>query len=504
MMPRSEAQGEPTIEVPRGERVAQALLLGVLFAIPTLLCVYASIVSDPDIWWHLRAGDWMMQHHAIPRVDPFSTFGAGKPWVSYSWLYELIVVQLFTRLGMGGIVVYTSSMVLAITIALHHLIKRQLADFNLAVLLTFVGSLSFERLYSPRPWHFTILFFVLVVDIVMHARRSGRRRELLWLPVLFAIWANVHIQFIDGLLVLGLVLAEAVAARWWAAARTKLDAGWMAAAMLASLLATLINPYGWHLYKTAYELSSQPGVMDHIAELQSIPFRFLSDYCVLFLALGAAAVLAWRREIKVFEAVFLIFAAYLSFRSRRDLWIVVTAAAAIVAAGLDHSEPGEVNVRRDWFTSPIAALATALIIGVGMLSMHVDNRSLGTKLEQDMPVRAVAFVKDQGYEGPIYNDYGWGGYLMWGLRRPVSIDGRAGVQGTERIDRYGATWNAEPTWQEDPELKQAGVVIGPVKAPLTQILRMDPRFRLAFEDKVAAVFVPSAIPAGTNTVASLR
>ena len=119
-----------------------------------------------------------------------------------------------------------------------------------------------------------------------------------------------------------------------------------------------------------------------------------------------------------------------------------------------------------------------------------------------MPVRAVAFIKGHGYEGPIFNDYGWGGYLMWGLRRPVSIDGRAGVQGTERIDRYGATWSAEPTWQADPDLKQAGVVIGPVKAPLTQVLRMDPHFRLAFEDKVAAVFVPRA--ATEITVASLR
>jgi hypothetical protein len=490
-------------EIPRGEKIAQALLLAVLFAVPTLLCLYAAIVSDPDIWWHLRSGDWMLQHHAVPRVDSFSTFGAGKPWVDYSWLYELLVEKLYARLGLVGLVAYTSGMVLAITVALHHLIKRLQGDFNLAVVLTFAASLALERLYSPRPWHFTILFFVLVVDIVMHARRTGEARELLWLPVIFGLWANLHIQFVDGLVVVGLALAEAFAGRWWSAARTRLKLGWAVAATVASVAATLVNPYGWHVYRTAYELATQPGVMDHIAELQSIPFRFLSDYCVLFLALGAAAVLAWRREVKVFETAFLVLAAYLSFRSRRDVWIVVTAASAIVAAGVGTATVVErERWSKRWFAVPITAAATGLIVFCGFRMMAVGNAQLSAKLAEDMPVRAVEFVRDRGLQGALFNDYSWGGYLMWGLREPVSIDGRAGVQGTDRMDRFGATWSAEPTWRNDADLEQAGVVIGPVKAPLVQVLRMDPRFELAFEDKVAAVFV--ARRGGGSAVASLR
>ena len=472
-------------ETPRGEQIAQALLRGVLFAIPTLLCLYAAIVSDPDVWWHLRAGDWMLAHHAVPRTDPFSLGGAGHPWVSYSWLYELLVTGLFGRMGLIGLVTYTSAMILATTVALYHLIKRLQGDFNVAILLTFAASLSFERLYSPRPWHFTILFFILAADILMHVRKTGEPRELLWLPLIFAVWANVHIQFIDGLIVLGLAFAEAVAGFWWDAARTRLRARWIIATMAASLAATLVNPYGWRIYKTAFELATQPGVMDKIAELQSIPFRFLSDDCVLLLTLGAAAALAWRRKVKVFETAFLLLGAYLSFRSRRDVWIVVTAAAAVIASTIGTPTVSE---RRRWFLTPVTAVATAIIVGAGFLCMHVDNAVLAKRLADDLPVRAVAFIKEHKLTGPIYNDYGWGGYLMWGLREPVSIDGRAGVQGTERMDRIGATWAAEPTWSSDPDLQKAGVVIGPVKAPLMQVLRLDPRYKLAFEDKVAAVF----------------
>jgi len=57
------------------------------------------------------------------------------------------------------------------------------------------------------------------------------------------------------------------------------------------------------------------------------------------------------------------------------------------------------------------------------------------------------------------------------------------------IDRSVATWNGEPDWASDTNLEKAGLVIGPAKSPLTQLLRMDPRFQLAYEDKLAAVFV---------------
>ncbi len=496
-----DEHGSGGAALPESEKIAQALLLVVLFAVPTLHCAYAASVNDPDVWWHLRSGEWMMLHRAVPRSDPFSIFGAGKAWVSYSWLYELVVAGLFGKMGLAGIVAYTCGMVFAFTVALHHLIRRVQGDFNIGVLLTLVASLGMECLYTPRPWHFTILLFIVVLDVLVHARRTGKAAELMWLPVVFALWANVHIQFVDGLIVVGLAAGEAVLGRWWGAARTRLQARWIVAALVGSVAATLVNPYGWRIYKTAYELASQPGVMDHISELQSIPFRFLGDYCVLLLALGAAAVLARSREVKVFETVLLVFAAFVSFRSRRDVWVMATVGSAIVAAGVGKVVEGERRRMAVW-AGPAIVLATGLIVGVGFRLMHVNNVRLSADLAEAMPVRAVEFLKGKGYAGPLYNDYGWGGYLMWGLRQPVSIDGRAGVQGSERIGRYGATWGAEPEWQSDPELKQAGVVIGPVKAPLVQVLRMDSRFQVAFEDKVAVVFVPRKEEVGA--VAALR
>jgi len=467
------------------------MLLALLFAVPALMCVRGASVIDPDVWWHLRAGEWLLQHHAVPTVDAFSGPLAGKPWLDYSWLFELVVVKLFERLGLVGVLAYSTAMILAITVALYHLVRRLQADFSLAVLLTFVAGYGMAHLYTPRPWLFTILFFVLELDILMGARRTGRARELLWLPVIFALWANLHIQFVDGLFVMGIALMESLLALRGGGGQTRIRPVWMAGALLASALATLLNPYGWRIYSVAIDLATQGGALNKVSELQAIPFRDLSHFLILALAMGSAAALAWQRRFLPFESGLLAFAAVLSFRSQRDVWLIATVAAAILASTITGREKAAVRMPR--LATALAVMVAALAVVAGFRAMHVNNDRLEAQVAASLPARAVEVIREKGYaaspNGPLYNDFNWGGYLVWALRVPVSIDGRQNLYGDQRIDRSVATWSAEPDWASDAQLMSAGVVIGPVKAPLTQVLRTDPRFQLVFEDKIAAVFV---------------
>jgi hypothetical protein len=481
--PENRAPGKSEM----GERIAQSLILGLLFAVPSLMCVRAACVADPDVWWHLRTAQWIIQHHAVPQVDSFSRVSAGKPWAAYSWLFELIVLQLFQRLGLAGLVAYSSAMVLAITVALHHLIKRLQPDYSLAILMTFATSFVLMRLYTPRPWLFTILFFVLLVDIVMHARITGRARELGWLPLIFAVWANVHVQFVAGLAVLGLALAESVLARWLPAVQTRIPAKWLGAALAASVLGTLANPYGWHIYQVVYGVATQPGGLNKISELQALPFRSLTDFGVLLFAMGAAAVLARKPRLPLFEAGLLGFAVMVSFRSQRDLWAMAVVGITILAAGIRSNRKNRSRVPR--FAGPLLAVGAAIAVALGFRVLQANNPRLQTGLAVTMPVAAVDAIKAANYSGPLFNDFNWGGYLIWSLRMPVSIDGRGSMHGDAVIDRSVATWNAAPDWASDPEFTSAKLVIGPVTAPLTQMLRMDAGYRLVYEDKLAAVFV---------------
>jgi hypothetical protein len=465
---------------------AQALVLVALYSFPAFLCLHIGDARDPDVWWHLRTGEWMLQYGAVPHTDPFSMFGAGKPWVAYSWLFELLIFQLFRWLGLVGLVVYTTGMVVSIAVVLHRLIRRLLADFTLAVLVTAVATFSIYRLYTPRPWLFSILFFALELDVLMQARKTGKIRELVWLPVIFALWANVHIQFIDGLVLPAIALAESLLAHKRADGQTLMRPGRMGAIAVACVLATLVNPYGWRIYGVAYDLAGQLGALNQVTEFQAMSFRGLDNWCVLLLALGAVGVLARARRVALFEVGLLAFAVLVSFRSQRDVWMVVISASAILASGLTGNSENRLRLKAIY--APLVTVATGLVVLLGFRMLHVDNARLQARLAEDMPVRAVEVVKAKGWSGPLYNDFNWGGYLIWALRQPVSIDGRTNTYGDERLNRSYATWNAQPGWDSDPDLQKANLVIGPVNAPLTQLLRMDPRFEVAYEDKLAVVF----------------
>lgn len=469
------------------DQIARSVVVTILCAVPALMCLHAGVMSDPDVWWHLRTGEWIVEHHAVPRADPFSNFGMGKWWPAYSWLFELVIFKLFRLWGLVGIVIYTSAMVAAITAALYRLAQRLQPDFTMAALLTIAGVISLSGILTPRPWMFTILFFVLELDILMQARKSGKIRELLWLPVLFALWANIHIQFIDGLVPLGIAAVEPAAERWWPWPQARLRSPALWGVFGACILGTMVNPFGWRIYHIAFDLVAQSGGVNIITELLSLRFRDSADFVLLFMALAAAAALAWSRRPPFFEATLLALAAYLSFHSLRDRWFLAIAAAAILASTL----PADEEQRHDLpaFALPAILLAVAALLAGGVAVFGVNQARLNASLAEELPVGAVEAIKQKGLSGRLFNDYDWGGYLIWSLRQPVSIDGRAALHGDARISRNVDTWNGKPDWASDPDLAAAGLVIGPVQLPLTQLLRLDPAFSLVYEDKLAAVFV---------------
>src|SRR4030095_897344 len=94
-----------------------------------------SSVADADLWWHLRTGDWIVQHHWVPYTDAFSSYGMGRPWAAYSWLFEVLVSVLYAHLGLLGLLVFVCTVTLLITWLLHKFIREAQPDVAKAILL---------------------------------------------------------------------------------------------------------------------------------------------------------------------------------------------------------------------------------------------------------------------------------------------------------------------------------------------------------------------------------
>jgi hypothetical protein len=120
-----------------------------------------------------------------------------------------------------------------------------------------------------------------------------------------------------------------------------------------------------------------------------------------------------------------------------------------------------------------------------------SNAALRQLIDKRFPEQASSFIESHRIEGPLYNSYNWGGYLIWRLPLlPVSIDGRANLY-EERLAEAVNTAGGAGTWSQDAALKHAATILLERDGPLASILRVDPAYRLIYEDSVASVFQPA-------------
>ena len=478
------------------EAARRLLILVALYTIPAIVVMRP--VDDPDLWWHLRTGQWIVAHGTVPVTDPFSSFGHDKPWIAYSWLFEVITYGLYQRLGLPGILLFRVALVFAVAVAIHRFVARREPRFIVATGLVGLALLPIGYLMSERPWLFTVLFFTMTMDTVLDLR-AGRSRRAIWLlPLVYAFWANLHIQFIHGLFLLALACAAPVVDRLFGlrepgehANRAGSRAWWQLVILtIACLLATLCNPYGLKLFSVVVEYATQSGAYDLVEEHLAMDFRAWWNWALLALALAAACALGRRRRVSSFEVLLLIAAAYFSFHSRRDLWFMVISALAILTTG---ERSLTLLPERFPLTPPrVLALGVGVILVLVLIGWqrNLTLTRLNQAVEDKYPVQAADFVAKHGYVGPLYNSYDWGGYLIWRLPSlPVAMDGRTNLHGVERIKCSYATWSGQPGWERDPALEAARLVIGGVKSPLALLLRREPRFELVYEDPLATVFI---------------
>jgi hypothetical protein len=70
------------------------------------------VPSIPTFWWHVRTGDWITAHHAVPWRDVFGRYTLGHHWLAYAWFFELIVSTVYRVSGLSGIMALTSVLML--------------------------------------------------------------------------------------------------------------------------------------------------------------------------------------------------------------------------------------------------------------------------------------------------------------------------------------------------------------------------------------------------------
>jgi hypothetical protein len=454
---------------------------------------------DPDIWWHIRVGDWIANHRAIPHVAIFSQY-SDRPWVPYSWCFELLVSGVHALLGLPGIPKLLVCIQILVSLAFLLGLRRIAGSFWRSWPIAVLAILASE--VNPlRPMTVTVLFFILELLLIFETERSGNDQILYWLGPLFVMWANCHIQFVYGIAVIGLYVASRMLRLVTEKVETGAPFSFNAHCKLAGIfgvafLGSCIGPNGWSLYNVAIGLATQTFVFQIIQEMQAMNFRSPLHFIELLLVMAACFAIGRSKSRDLFRPALLAMAAMVSFRSLRDMWFAAAAAAFVIAEAV-RVRPQEIidskprkNSSRMEVSEYALATALAIVIALGYGARHgMNTPDMIQEIGKVYPVEATEFVRDSHLKGPMYNSMNWGGFLIFNLRQlPVSIDPRTNIYGDQLLARSVGTTDGIK-WQSDPVLARSNLVVLERYVPLANELLRDSDYRLVYQDPIALVFV---------------
>jgi hypothetical protein len=442
--------------------------------------VWVIPMGTVDLAYHVRLGDAMLSGAGIPRADTFSFTAAGRPWVDQQWAAQIALAALH-RAGGWATVAGAWAVLTAAAMAFLILACRELgAPPRAAVVLSLGGFAVAAENLAMRPQVFAVVLFSAVQWLV--ARRRRRPRGLFLVPVLGVVWANVHGSFALAPLLLGLAWLEDRRDQDTGARRTLLIG-------MASVLATLANPFGFGAWRYVVEISSNPTIRDLITEWAPPTPRTYSGAAFLVSILLVTAYLA-RRKAPVPWLTLLrlgVFVAIAAPAVRGTVWWGFAAPAAI--APLVGAPRRKRGAGRPAANRAMAAAVTAAAIA-GLPWWWGRG---GASLLDRAPVAIADDARSRlppGSHVLVAQDWAsWFEYADPSMK--VFVDSRIEVYPQAVWDDYFSARDARTGWQATLERRgvQAAVLNPGQAGPLIDAMLADPGWRLVAQDDGGYLFV---------------
>lgn len=401
-------------------------------------------VINPDLFWHLSAGRYMFAAHAVPRTDFLSWTMAGRPWLDFEWLPQLLYYGLFLKGGMTALYLFKAGLLLLSLLPVYMVIRMHKAEASAYFLLPALSAALVTN-SDLRPENFSVLFFGVVVWRLEAARLASSfrpgARELGLAAIFFALWANLHAGFLYGSAVIGFYAAGNFfegALPFIYGRRKEVPAGKWAQylkLLAVSLAASFVNPYGARLYEVMADHQRHLNTLqEYIVEWK--PFDLTNIYqwpfiVLLLLAFGRILRRFLKDRAIVYEhLIALLFFAYSSSNHARHSPFFSVAAVACLAAlpavpagGGAYLPAAARPILRNGLKIAVIAVS-ALYFRLFIWSQFSGPAWFGSCSEG----LAAFLTENSGRLAKLkmFNYWGWGGYLGFALppEYKVFVDGR--------------------------------------------------------------------------------
>lgn len=476
------------------ERTASLILFALLFAMA------ARIPTDTDTWWHLRSGAHTLEIGMI-HADPFSHTASGRQWINHSWGAQIIFTLAWRVAGNAGLTLLTAALA---TGGMALLFRISAGNVYLRAFALVLGAAAAAVFWSPRPQMFSFFFSALVLYILYRFKREKADR-LRWLPLIMALWGNLHAGYSIGFILMGGVVAGEALGNLLAPRRED-GVSWsgirkLLLIALVSAAALVVNPYGLQILSVPFETVSIGALQNYIQEWLSPDFHrretwpFIGLVIALLGAVGASHKrLDWTDFILISGTLFM---ALLAGRNIALFAVIATPALTVYLNSALEARGWVLRPAR--FASSLqarlnAALIVLVLVGAAAkIWLAVDPRAVAEAQAGIFPVAAVEAIHQSQLPGPMFNSYNWGGYLMFAAPDyPVFVDGRTDLYGDELLSEYLTAATGADGWRETLDRYSVRLVLVEAGSGLARALASEAGWSLAYEDALAVIYTREA------------
>jgi hypothetical protein len=467
---------------------------------------WMSLLADGDTGWHIRAGQYILEHHRVPTVDLFSFSRPGAPWFAWEWLTDVMYALEFQIGGLKAIVLLAGLTIgLFATVVLRYTLWRGANPLVAAcTTMLVVGASSIH--FLARPHLYTLLFLPLCLWLVEADRRKNTRWVWTLIPIT-ALWTNLHGGFVIflacvALLVLACGLEAALApatrrSRWPQIRR-------YGALLVGCSLASLANPYGIQLQIHIWQYLRSDWIRNIVQEFQAPTFRSegqLQFEALLLAGLVVSGLLLRRRRFA--EALWILFLAHASLMSVRHAPLYATLAAPFIAceisawwkagvAGWKKSAALRILYQLGADLAPgfrrTSLWPAALILSLAALEAPLQwpHDFPSVMFPTGMIQRHAALIAS----GRLLAPDQWGDYIIYSFypRQKVYVDGRSDFYGEKVGQDYLHLLQGAYDWRAIVDRNGFSVALLPVDWPLASLLKLDRSWRVVQDDGRVILF----------------
>ncbi|MCG2721395.1 MAG: hypothetical protein L6290_05185 [Thermodesulfovibrionales bacterium] len=439
-----------------------------------VLGLFSTEIKDPDFWWHLKTGEYIYQHGALPETDPFAYTSLSKDPVhpeskriefilTQYWLVQVLFSWIYGFSGFQGIIFLRASVLTLLVFLVYRALRKEGTGLSLSLILIAPVILMLHNFTGERPQLFSFFFSFFVIFLIerfikaadsetlkespsglqnQSSRVSGFALHIpdLWylfpLPFILFLWANFHGGFILGIaIILSYVTAESIKyfAGWGGNALSRGKFRFLLSVAIISCIVSMANPNGFNVLFVLIEYEAgtyKQMIVESMSPLFLLRSGFRDAYLILYFPLLIFSTMLLFLNLKKIDLkdVFLTTGlTIMSLSSARYIPFYLPVSVLMIARyGLPlitRITPRE-SLIKIWAKSR-APLSAILLIAIIMVINNANLFREGVRANR-YPEGAAKFLKINHIAGNMFNPYIWGGYLMWELypKYKVFIDGR--------------------------------------------------------------------------------